>query len=97
MRLARDEPGGNDDGFGGEANGSAEVHLHRCLCSMGNKQEELEAIVQQANYDLVPFTEVWWDCSRGWSATMDGYKLGRDRQGRRGDNVTLYWRAFQSC
>ena len=32
-------------------------------CSIGNKQEELEAIVHQANYDLVAITETWWDCS----------------------------------
>ena len=40
-------------------------------CSMGNKQEELEAIVQQANYDLVAITKTWWDhshdkCCDGW-------------------------------
>ena len=59
--------------------------------SMGNKQEELEAIVQQANYDLVAITEMWWDCSHDWSAAMDGYKLFRkDRQGRRGGGVALY-------
>ena len=27
--------------------------------SMGNKQEELEAIVQQANYDLIAINETW--------------------------------------
>jgi len=31
--------------------------------SMGNKQEELEAIIQQDSYDLVAFTEMWWDDS----------------------------------
>ncbi|MCQ4078480.1 endonuclease/exonuclease/phosphatase family protein [Klebsiella pneumoniae] len=60
---------------------------------MGNKQEELEAIVRQANYDLVAITETWWDCSHDWSAAMDGYKLfRRDRQGRRGGGVALYVR-----
>ena len=29
--------------------------------SMGNKQEELEAIVQQENYDIVAITQTWWD------------------------------------
>ena len=58
---------------------------------MGNKQEELEAIVQQANYDLVAITETWWDHSHDWSAVMDGYKLfRRDRQGRKGGGVVLY-------
>ena len=32
-------------------------------CSMGNKQEELEAIVQQENYDVVAIVEAWWDDS----------------------------------
>jgi len=39
---------------------------------MGNKQEELEAIVQQGSYDLVAITEIWWDDSHDWSAAMDG-------------------------
>jgi len=36
----------------------------KCICTsahgMGNKQEELETIVQQDNYDLVAITETWW-------------------------------------
>ena len=49
--------------------------------SMSNKQEELEAIVRQAIYDLVAITETWWDHFHDWSAAMDGYKLFRkDRQ-----------------
>ena len=39
--------------------------------SMGNKQEELEAIVQQADYDLVAIMETWWDHSHDWRAAMD--------------------------
>jgi len=31
--------------------------------SMGNKQEELEAIIQQDSYDLFAITEMWWDNS----------------------------------
>ncbi|KAK4825020.1 hypothetical protein QYF61_023024 [Mycteria americana] len=61
--------------------------------SMGNKQEELEAIVHQENYDMVAITETWWGDSHNWSAAMDGYKLfRRDRQGRRGGGVALYVR-----
>ncbi|KAK4823371.1 hypothetical protein QYF61_001719 [Mycteria americana] len=61
--------------------------------STGNKQEDLEAIVQQENYDIVAITETWWDDSHNWSAAMDGYKLfRRDRQGRRGGGVALYVR-----
>ena len=60
---------------------------------MGNKQEELEAIVQQANYDLVAIMETWWDHSHDWSAAMDGYKLFRkDRQRKKGGGVALYVR-----
>ncbi|KAK4822567.1 LOW QUALITY PROTEIN: hypothetical protein QYF61_016136 [Mycteria americana] len=60
---------------------------------MGNKQEELEAIVHQENYDMVTITETWWDDSHSWSAAMDGYKLfGRDRRSRRGGGVALYVR-----
>ncbi|KAK4826884.1 hypothetical protein QYF61_012072 [Mycteria americana] len=61
--------------------------------SMGNKQEELEAIVHQENYDMVAITETWWGDSHNWSAVMDGYKLfRRDRRGRRGGGVALYVR-----
>ncbi|KAK4810629.1 hypothetical protein QYF61_007366 [Mycteria americana] len=61
--------------------------------SMGNKQEELEAIVHQENYDMVAITETWWDDSHNWSVAMDGYKLfRRDRRGRRGGGVALYVR-----
>ncbi|KAK4825828.1 LOW QUALITY PROTEIN: hypothetical protein QYF61_002951 [Mycteria americana] len=57
---------------------------------MGNKQEELEAIMQLENYDIVAITETWWDDSHNWSAALDGYKLfRRDRQGRRGGGVAL--------
>ncbi|GAB0180245.1 hypothetical protein GRJ2_000489800 [Grus japonensis] len=65
---------------------------------MGNKQEELEAIVQQENYDIVAITEIWWDDLHNWSAAMDGYKLfRRDRQGRRGSGVALYSRVCFDC
>ncbi|KAK4820905.1 hypothetical protein QYF61_008137 [Mycteria americana] len=61
--------------------------------STGNKQEELEAIVHQENYDMVAITETWWDDSHNWSVAMDGYKLfRRDRRGRRGGGVALYVR-----
>ncbi|KAK4817118.1 hypothetical protein QYF61_027981 [Mycteria americana] len=67
--------------------------LYTKACSTGNKQEELEAIVHQENYDMVAITETWWDDSHNWSVAMDGYKLfRRDRQGRRGGGVALYIR-----
>ena len=45
--------------------------------SMGNKQEELEAMMKQENYDVMAITETWWDVSHDWSAPVDGYKLFR--------------------
>ncbi|GAB0207545.1 hypothetical protein GRJ2_003220200 [Grus japonensis] len=72
--------------------------IYTNACSMGNKQKELEAIMQQDSYDLVAITETWWDDSRDWSAAMDGYKLfRRDRQGRRGSGVALYVRECFDC
>ena len=66
------------------------MHLHSAH-SRSNKQEELEAIVRQAIYDLAVTPETWWDHSHDWSAVMDGYKLfRRDRQGRKGGGVALY-------
>ncbi|PKU42731.1 adaptin ear-binding coat-associated protein 1 [Limosa lapponica baueri] len=65
---------------------------------MGNKQEELEAIVQQENYDIVAITETWWEDLHNWSAAIDGYQLfRRGRQGRRGGGVALYVRDIFEC
>lgn len=64
-------------------------------CSVGSKKEELEAIAQQENYDIVTITETWWDDLHNCSAAMDGFKLfGRDRIGRRGGEVALYVRSI---
>ncbi|RMC06735.1 hypothetical protein DUI87_16181 [Hirundo rustica rustica] len=59
--------------------------------SVGNKQEELEAMMQQKSCDGVTIKETWWDESHSWSTALDGYKLfRRDRKGRRGGGVALY-------
>jgi len=66
--------------------------------SMGNKQEELEAIIPQDDYDFVAITEMWWDNSHDWHAVMDGYRLFRkDRPTRRGGGVALYVREQVEC
>ena len=74
--LTRHEPGGTMLELG-----VRQMTQLKCIYtnarSMGNKQEELEVTVQQANYDLVALTETWWDNSHDWSAVMDGYKLFR--------------------
>ncbi|OPJ86997.1 hypothetical protein AV530_006205 [Patagioenas fasciata monilis] len=54
--------------------------------SMDNKQEELEAIVRQKNYNVVAITETCWDDSHNWSAALDGYKLFRGT-GEEGEEV----------
>ena len=72
--------------------------IYTNACSMGNKQEELEAIVQRDSYDLVSITETGWDDPHDWSVAMDGYKLfRRDRQGRRGGGVALCVRECCHC
>ncbi|PKU36299.1 mitochondrial fission process protein 1 [Limosa lapponica baueri] len=66
--------------------------------SMGNKQDELEHIVQQDSYDIVAITETWWSDGHDWNAVMNGYKFfRRDRQGRRGGGVALYVRECFDC
>jgi len=66
--------------------------------SMGNKQEELEAIIQQDGYDLVAITEAWWDNSHDCHTVMDGYRLFRkDRPTRREGGVALYVREQLEC
>ncbi|PKU38019.1 mitochondrial fission process protein 1 [Limosa lapponica baueri] len=67
-------------------------------CSMGNKQEELEATAQQENYDVVTIMETWWDDLHDSSAALDGHKLfRRNRQRRRGGGVALYVRECYKC
>jgi len=57
-RPARDEPGGAIMGFG-MRQGAQLKCVYTNAHSIGNKQEELETIVQQASYDLVAITETW--------------------------------------
>lgn len=55
---------------------------------MNNKQEELQAIVHQENYDIVAFTETLWDDLHNWNAGLDGYRH-RQRTGKGGSGVAL--------
>ena len=88
--LTRDEPRGTVLELGVRQTTQLKC-IYTNACSIGNKQEEVEAIVWQANYDLIAITETWWDHSHDWSAVMDSYKLfRRDRQGRKGGGVALY-------
>ena len=72
--------------------------IYTQACNRGNKQKELEAIVQLENYDIDAITETWWDDSRKWRAATDSYRLfRRDMQGRKGDGVALYVRECFDC
>ena len=65
--------------------------LYTSVHSMGNKQEELEAVVQLGKCYLIAITETWWDESHDWNALTEDYRLfRRDRQGKRGSGVALY-------
>ncbi|KAJ7423110.1 hypothetical protein BTVI_11074 [Pitangus sulphuratus] len=88
-RLSRDEPKGGKPDL--EVKSAAQLKcVYTNAHSVGNKQEELEAIVQQESCDVVTITETWWDDSHDWSAVMEGYKLfRRDRQGTRGGGVSV--------
>ena len=85
--------------FPQECWGCTGLLFHRLrLLKRSNKQEELEAIIQQDGYDLVAITEMWWDNSHDWHAVIDGYRLFRkDRPTRRGGGVTLYVREQLEC
>jgi len=95
--LTRDEPRLGVPGSGVRLTAQLKC-VYTNTRSIGNKQEELEAIVQQDGYDLVAITETWWDNSHDWHAVIDGYRLFRkDRPTRRGGRVALYVREQLEC
>jgi len=75
-QLTRDEPRIGVPGSGVRLTAQLKC-VYSNARSMGNKQEEMKAIVQQDSYDLVTITETWWDDSHDRSAAMDGYTLFR--------------------
>lgn len=88
-KLATDEPRGSMLRLGVRPMAQLKC-IYSNVHSMGCKQEEPEAIVQQENYDLVDTTETWWDHSHDWSAALGGYRLfRRDRQRRRAGGMSL--------
>jgi len=65
---------------------------------MGNKQEELEAIVLLESCNLIALIETWWDESHDWSMVINGYRLfRRERQEKRGGGVSLYIKKSIQC
>jgi len=74
VKLSGDEPWGMMTGVAVRQTAQGKC-IYTNASSMSNKQEELGAIVWQANCD----------CSQDWSAAMDGYKLFRkDRERKEG-------------
>uniref|UniRef100_A0A670IXP3 Reverse transcriptase domain-containing protein n=1 Tax=Podarcis muralis TaxID=64176 RepID=A0A670IXP3_PODMU len=66
--------------------------------SMGNKQDELELLVQQTKYDIIGITETWWDKSHDCNVIMEGYNLfQRNRPDKKGGGVALYVRDVYTC
>ncbi|KAJ7419656.1 rna-directed dna polymerase from mobile element jockey-like [Pitangus sulphuratus] len=62
---------------------------------MATKQEELEVIVQQENYNTVARIKTWWDDFHNWSAAMDFYEpFRRDKQKKRGSGIVLTGTSF---
>ena len=97
VRPTREEPRGGMPGLGVKLIAQLKC-IYASACSMGNKKEELEVIVQRDSCDLVAITQTWWDDSYDCTAAVDGYKLfRRDRQGRRGSGVALYVRECFGC
>ncbi|KAF7249474.1 WD repeat-containing protein 87 [Varanus komodoensis] len=45
--------------------------------SMGNKQEELAALLGIGDYDLVGITETWWDERQDWNVNIEGKDIVR--------------------
>lgn len=65
--------------------------------SIGNKEGELEVLVQSQGQDILGLSEMWWDGSQVWNAETNGYRLlRRDGQGRTG-GVTLNIREGLNC
>ena len=53
-------------------------------CSVGNKQEEMETVVQLENCDLIATTETWQHELHNWNATNEDYIVleGRGKVGK---------------
>lgn len=65
--------------------------------SIGNKEGELEVLVQSQGQDILGLSEMWWVGSQVWNAETNGYRLfRRDGQGRRG-GITLDIREGLNC
>ncbi|XP_068280286.1 CD5 antigen-like [Nyctibius grandis] len=77
-RVPEEGAGPKDAPGGGRIDSPAEVYLsiYTNAHSMGNKQEELEAIVQQENYDLLAIREIWWDDSQSAGSSGSGDSSG---------------------
>ena len=75
--VAMETPEYGQEGI--RASATQKVGQLRCFYtnaySMGNKQEELEAIVRSENCNIVTSMKTWWNDSHSWSAVIDSYQL----------------------
>lgn len=60
-----------------EANNPAEISLHQ-RTSMGNKEKELETMMQSENYDLINTAETWKDKLHNWNTIIMGCNILED-------------------
>lgn len=64
-------------------------YLYTNAHSIGNKQEELQIMVE-LEIDLIAIIGTWWDESLSWNTTIESYRPRRDKLGRRRRGVSLY-------
>lgn len=61
--------------------------------SLHSKMGELEALVNEENYDFIGIAETWLCSSHDWAVNIPGYALfRRDRVLRKGGGVCIYVR-----
>lgn len=65
-------------------------NIYANACSLGSKQEELEAVLGQGTYNVVVTTDMWWNESPNCS-------VRRDTQSRRDGNMVLHVREYFDC
>ena len=62
--------------------------------SLHSKMGEVEALVNEENYDIIGIAETWLCSSHDWAVNIPGYALfRRDRAQRKGGGVCLYVRS----
>lgn len=59
-------------------------YLYTNAHTIGDKQGELEILVCEGKYEIVPIAETWWDTTHDWNTQLEVYKLlKRNRPNKR--------------